>query len=92
MFKIGEKVVYVGKQRESKFAGIKRPKVNEIVTIHSFCKVYGGYDISEYLRDNNGMPQSFMGDNFRKLDYEFADSIIREITKDISEKRLVSLN
>ena len=91
MFKIGEKVVFVGKQREPRFAGIKYPQVNEIVTIHSICSVYGGYDISEYLRDNNNRLQSFFGDNFRKLDHHFAENILRKISKEVEEEQLVSL-
>tara|TARA_R110000868_G_C10607454_1_gene741080 strand:+ start:442 stop:723 length:282 start_codon:yes stop_codon:yes gene_type:complete len=89
MFKIGEKVVFVGKQREPKFKGFIYPQVNEIVTIHSICNIYNAYDISEYLRDSNGRLQSFKPDNFRKLDHSFAEKLLNKITEEVSKDNLV---
>ena len=88
MFKIGEKVVFIGKQREPKFNGFKFPQVNEIVTIHSVCNVYKSFNISEYIRDNNGHLQSFKPDNFRKLDYSFAENLIKRITEEVFDDKV----
>jgi hypothetical protein len=89
MFKIGEKVVFIGQQRKPKFEGFKFPQVNEIVTIHAICGVKSSsYYVSEYLIDNNGNPQSFMPDNFRKLDHSFAENLLEKIKQEVSNDKV----
>ena len=84
MFKIGEKVVFIGNGRKPKFEGFRDPQKNDIVTIHAVCDVNPNcYDISEYLIDNNGIPQSFRYDNFRKLDHSFAENILAKIKEEV---------
>ena len=68
MFQIGQKVVYVGSQRKSKFPGFKRPNINDTVTIKDICKYDGTYYIEGYLKDHNGRTQSFYEVNFITLD------------------------
>ena len=79
-FKVGEKVVFVGSDIKPNRNTFRYPMKHEIVTVHSFCDTYvGNLDISEYLIDSEGYPQSFNPRNFRKLDYDFAENILAEI-------------
>ena len=88
MFKIGEKVVFIGQQRKPKYNGFIFPQVNEIVTIHSICNIHNAWNISEYLRDSNGVFQSFKSDNFRKLDHSFAENLLEKIKKEVSNDKV----
>ena len=87
-FKIGEKVVYVGGFINDKGIVIE-PKINEIVEVYDFShNVKGnlyikGYRISKHLK-----PQSFQTKNFRKLDYEFAENLLKEISESVNKKHL----
>lgn len=89
-FKIGEKVVCVNNiylEPEKIEVGIKAPLKNEIYTIRSIndydaimveeiinpiCK----YGNSGYVGEN-----SFYLHHFRKLDYDFADNLLAEISE-----------
>ena len=94
MFKIGEKVVFVGYGAKPIFKGFRCPKVGEIVTIHAYCTVHKGFlDISEYLRDNNGRLQSFNPLNFRKLDEientNWVEELLEKVIKEVNEEELI---
>ena len=88
MFKIGQKVVYIG-------SGINQehptPKMGEIVTIHSKCPIYpDNWDITEYLF-TNGIAQSFRQNNFRPLDETFAEGVLERIKEEIKEEQLIPI-
>lgn len=90
-FKIGEKVVFIGPLRKPLFEGFAFPKHNEIVTIHSVCEVcIDHYNVSEYFNDKNGNPQCFKSDNFRKLDYEFAENLLAEISEAMTSEAVLN--
>jgi len=86
MFEIGEKVVCIHNFKEEGH----NPKKGEIVTIIEFdtegelCLVLDGY----YF-DVDGEPQSFYFKCFRKLDHQFAEDLLEEITKQVKEEQKV---
>jgi len=79
MFKIGERVVFVGTNRPPRFNGFKRPEVGEVVTIHSYNATEGAYHVDGYLHDNNGLQQCFKPDTLRKLDTPWAEKVLAEV-------------
>jgi hypothetical protein len=90
MFKIGEKIVFVGSNTEPKFNGFNFPIKGEIVTVYSYCLFHkGNLDISEYLKDNNGRYQSFNPINFRKLDNNWVKELLERIIEEVEECVLV---
>jgi len=85
-FKIGEKVVCVGRfysenPKEEKYAN--DPKVNEIVTID---KLYydGDLILKEYKFAKNGVIQSFNPAKFRKLDHQFAEDVCAKLIEEFN--------
>lgn len=77
-FKIGEKVVCV----DASIGVITREKtlcVNEIYTIDGFNPYSGGLILKEVKP--NTTYQSYSKDRFRKLDYQFAESLLAELTQ-----------
>lgn len=87
-FKIGEKVVFVGDLHKLSDT-IILPKINEIVTIDGFSMVNkGSLYIKEYMLNTEGITQSITSDSFRKIDYEFAENLLKEISKSVNQKHL----
>ncbi len=79
-FKIGEKVVFIGGEVIMKET--LQPKINEIVEIIGFSKIRkGNLYIKGYTKNLEDYNQSFRPSNFRKLDYEFAENLLAEITE-----------
>lgn len=89
MFQIGEKIVFVGAGIKPKFDGFNYPQKGEIVTVNSYCTTYKGHlDICEYMKDKNGLYQSFNPLNFRKLNY-WVDELLERIVKEVESEMLV---
>jgi len=87
-FKKGEKVVFIG-DKYGKDKMMLFPKINEIVTVNGFSKYSeGNLYISEYLTAKDGINQSFTPCCFRKLDYEFAENLLKEISESVNQKHL----
>jgi hypothetical protein len=89
MFRIGEKVVYVGKIAK---AVVNQPKQNEIVTIQDFDTCPSGVVhavIKGYLTAKDGLPQVFKLIHFRKLDHTFAEEVTARIEEEINQENLV---
>ena len=81
-FKIGEKVVFIGGSKSVNYHLKNNPELHEIVTIYSFCRAYqGNIDLVEYPIAKNGVLQSFKPSDFRKLDYQFAENLLAELTQ-----------
>ena len=92
MFKIGEKIVFVGSNIKPKMEGFNYPQKGEIVTVHSYCSQYkGNLDISEYLKDKMGRYQSFNPINFRKLDNDWVEELLARITEEVEDEECVAL-
>lgn len=82
MFKIGEKVVFVG----GHFNDIQCiiPQINEIVTILEYSDLYDGfYRLVEYPECYYGLPQHFSPNELRKL-----KNVLNEQSEEILERIL----
>lgn len=88
MFKIGEKVVYIGGDKNDIF---NRPKQNEIVTIDGI-DIDGDYSCVGYRYSKRGIPQYFNEKELRRIDYEFAENVLSNIVKEVKKEELVRLN
>jgi len=87
-FKIREKVVFIGDLHKLSETVIL-PKLNEIVTVHGFSVINkGSLYIKEYMLNTEGITQSITSDSFRKLDYKFAENILKEISESVNQKHL----
>jgi len=77
MFKIGERVVYIGGCKQPMMS---TPEIGEVVVVASVCSVLPShYDICGYLRAKNGVLQSFHSDHLRKLDTDWAEKVLAEV-------------
>lgn len=78
MFKVGQKVVYIGKNPPN--PNIKPPQYNEVVTISSESIIRkGNYSLSEYPLAKSGLPQFFPKRVLRPLDYNFVEEVIKQV-------------
>jgi hypothetical protein len=91
MFKIGEKVVFVGGDVVE--YGCILPKINEIVTISGHSIDYKfHYRLEEYPMTFDGVPQSFSKKELRKLKDvldEQSEKMLEDILKTINEPQLI---
>ena len=91
MFKIGEKVVFVGGDIVE--YGCILPNVDEIVTISGYSPHYAfHYCLEEYPRTFDGCPQSFSTKELRKLKDvldEQSEKMLEDILKTINEPQLI---
>lgn len=78
-FKIGEKAVYVGFENRFFF---NIPEKNEIVII-SEIDAEGDYRCFGYEQTFRGTNQWFKENELKKLDYNFADCILRKIKNEM---------
>lgn len=91
MFKIGEKVVFVGGDIVDD--GCILPSLNEIVTISGYCrfdKFY--YRVKEYPKAFDGDFQYFSNKELRKLKDvldEQSEKMLEDILKTINEPQLI---
>lgn len=102
MFKKGEKVVskktfiYEGNEYEN---GVRHPIKNEIYTIRSI-EYESGYiclrfeelvnPILGYSNGNDWGECHYVSDKFRKLDYEFADNLLAEISEAMKSETILN--
>ena len=91
MFKIRQKVVYIGVGEYNGKCIL--PQTNEIVTISGYAEfVNNGYDnyfLKEYPVGKNGVVQSIPSLLLRPLDETFAEGILEQITQQIEEEELI---
>lgn len=101
MFKIGEKVVFVddsgifGSENERR-VGVKFPIKNNIYTIREIETLNGitGFRLEEIVNRvfgyNGGKDvgeKAFKAERFRKLDYDFAENLLAEITESVMQEQ-----
>jgi len=91
-FKVGEKVVCVGKftNRLGESDEANEPKINEMVEISCFTSD-GKLYLLEYPRSGWGHIQYFNPDKFRKLDHAHTERICAEIIESLKVEE-VQLN
>ena len=91
MFKIGEKVVFVGGDIVE--YGCILPNVDEIVTISGYSPHYAfHYRLEEYPWTLDGVEQSFSNKELRKLKDvldEQSEKMLEDILKTINEPQLI---
>ncbi|MFZ1389445.1 MAG: hypothetical protein WAS34_18835 [Thiolinea sp.] len=93
MFKIGEKVAYVGYPDTP--SQMIEPQIRETVTIELFKN--SPHDgclhvrIKEYQFDKNSYNQYFYIGAIRKLDHTFAEEITAKIEEEINQENLVGV-
>ena len=82
-FKIGEVVVCVNaKRRWYRLGGLKK---NEMYTIVGFNSYDGGLILDEVKSPKSGQ-NAYRADRFRKVDYEFANTVVNEMKpKEVQE-------
>jgi hypothetical protein len=89
MFDIGEKVVYIGGYINNSV--IKEPEINEIVTIDGFVPSPNGVIhafIKEFPFDIYGNQQAIELINLKKIDYNFAEAILQQISNEVRLENL----
>ncbi len=71
MFKIGQKVVFIGEDPHVKDPGCVLPKKGEVITINGQDKIkgYHGWILKEYPRSMIGLRQFFLDSELRPLQY-----------------------
>lgn len=90
MFKIGQKVAYVGVGEYNGKCIL--PQTYETVTIsgyHGFDYGYDNYYLKEYPVSKNGVIQHIPSLLLRPLDETFAEEILEQITQQIEEEELI---
>lgn len=91
MFKIGEKVVFVG--GDDVEYGCILPKINEIVTISGYSIEYEFYYcLEEYPMTFDGAPQYFSTKELRKIKDvldELSQKMLEDILKTINQPQLI---
>ncbi len=102
MFKIGEKVVSKKSfiyERTEYLNGVRHPIKNEIYTIRTIENdkgyIYLRFDelrnpILGYDNGNDWDECHYLSDNFRKLDYEFADNLLAEISEAMKSETILN--
>lgn len=87
MFKIGDKVVFVGDGETIKDAN--EPQINEIVIIEGYSvNIKGNYFLIGYRFSKTGRPQSFRSSELRPLDESFATEVLENILTKVKEEEL----
>ena len=89
-FKIGEIVVCVDANKRWYEIGLGGLKQNEMYTIVDFNSFDGGFVLEEIKHPTSGQ-HAYRVDRFKKVDYNFADSILTELVQ-LNEFELVALN
>ena len=86
-FKIGEVVVCINaKRRWFKLGGLKE---NEMYTIIGFNPYDGGLILNEVKSPRSGY-NAYASNRFRKLDYNFADFIIKTLQTRVLEQAILN--
>jgi len=94
MFKIGEKVVCIDDENQYNITvrNSERVKKGEIYTVKGFTsisgvrlkEIHGGF----FIYDNE--EAGFKTERFRKLDHEFAENILAEITEAMQRQEILN--
>lgn len=96
MFEINEKVVCIEEiipNDKLISLGVRVPLKNEIYTIREFDRNNTTIRLLEIinpmLKFYDGLKEvSFLIDHFRKLEYTFAENLLKEITEQVKEEQL----
>jgi hypothetical protein len=88
MFKIDEKVVFIGMAPDSSYIPDKLPQVNEIVVIATIEQP-GYYQLQDYIEEDEKGYVVYHESELRKLDYSFAEGVLARISEDINELEII---
>lgn len=89
MFKIGQKVVFVGLNPNSTNIPPNPPKIHEICIISDIDFHYGDYQLMGYETSEGGDMWMYDETELRPLDESFAEEILEQITQQIEEEELI---
>jgi len=91
MFKIGQKVVFVGLNPNTVEFPTRHPSVNEICTISGYGLTKGFYLLLGYEEFIDGWQYVYDETELRPLDESFAEEVLEMIKEQINEEELITV-
>ena len=91
MFKIGQKVVFVGLNPNSEEVPSHRPEIGEICVISDIDRDDGFYYLAGYEFSDGMDGWRYDETEIRPLDESFAENVLAMITEQIEEEELVTV-
>lgn len=89
MFKIGQKVVFIGLDPRSTHIPNNRPKIGEICIVTGIDDEDGGYSLKGYEISDGLCGWWYYETELRPLDETFSEDVLAMITEQIEEEELI---